>query len=348
MSAKTDIPAVQAALTAHYARHARQLPWRRPPGDSRVIDPYHVWLSEVMLQQTTVAAVIPYFEKFVARWPGVTALAVAPDADVLAAWAGLGYYSRARNLIACARRVVADHAGIFPSDLAALQMLPGVGGYTAAAINAIAFDGAAVPVDANIERVVARLFAIAEPLPQAKRPIGLAAASIWPASAGGDFAQALMDLGATICTARAPKCAACPVAAHCAALRTGIAESLPLKAKKAARPARFGRALWHERKNGADREVWLVRRPPRGLLGGMLALPGTGWGEAMPAPAVNATQIGAVRHVFTHFALDLAVDRVTGMADPGEKGGWWPISRLDEAGLPTLYRRAAELALRER
>lgn len=347
MAAKTDVPAVQAALLAHYAARARILPWRRPPGSHHTVDPYHVWLSEVMLQQTTVAAVVPYFEKFVTRWPTVAALAAAQDTDIMAAWAGLGYYSRARNLIACARCVVTDHGGVFPSDVGALQRLPGIGGYTAAAINAIGFGGDAVPVDANIERVVARLLCIDAPPPSAKREIAAGAAALWPAAGGGDFAQALMDLGAGTCTARAPKCAACPVADHCAGLRAGITESLPRKAAKARRPERFGRAFWYERTNAGVIEVWLIRRPPRGLLGGMRALPGTAWGDAMPDRAADATEIGAVRHIFTHFALGLAVDKVAGAAETGEEGGWWPISRLDEAGLPTLYRRAAELALRE-
>ncbi|PZU61881.1 MAG: A/G-specific adenine glycosylase, partial [Sphingobium sp.] len=243
-------------LLAHYDVHARRLPWRAPPG-ANAADPYHVWLSEVMLQQTTVAAVGPYFEKFTVRWPTVEDLAASADADLMAAWAGLGYYARARNLLACARAVVADHGGRFPDTEDALRALPGLGAYTAAAVAAIAFGRRAVVVDANVERVVARLFAIATPLPAARPDIRAAADSITPDLRAGDFAQAMMDLGATICTARNPACGICPLRQDCAAVRTADPAAFPVKAPKKAKPHRLGHAWWIERSDG---QVWLVRR----------------------------------------------------------------------------------------
>ena len=255
---------VASTLLAHYDRHARILPWRAPPG-TNAADPYRVWLSEIMLQQTTVAAVIPYFEKFVARWPDVAALADADDADLMSAWAGLGYYARARNLLACARAVVRDHDGFFPGSEDGMRALPGVGSYTAAAVAAIAFGRRAVVIDANVERVVARLFAIAEPLPGARPAIRAAAETITPDARAGDFAQAMMDLGATICTTRNPACAICPLRQDCAAVETADPGAFPVKAVKKARPQRFGHVWWIE----AGGAVWLVRRPGKGLLGGM-------------------------------------------------------------------------------
>jgi A/G-specific adenine glycosylase len=346
---------IHSRIAEFYHRTARILPWRAPPGGNARPDPYHVWLSEVMLQQTTVAAATPYFEKFTRRWPSLAGLAAADPADVLAAWAGLGYYSRARNLIACAGVVMAEHGGIFPDDLAALRALPGVGDYTAAAISAFAFGGNAVPLDANVERVVARLFAIDAPLPAGRRAILSVAQSLWPMAhkgelSGGDFAQALMDLGARICTARAPDCAACPLAVACLAHQQGRAAELPVKPPKRAKPLRHGRALWIMRDvRSPDAAVWLVRRPDKGMLGGMRALPGGEWGDApLPAPQ-GARVLGTIRHVFTHFSLDLAVDHVKNPASIAAltvaEGEWWPMTRLDEAGLPTLYRRAAEIAL---
>ena len=317
------------ALLDHYRATARVLPWRAPPGAPRA-DPYRVWLSEVMLQQTTVATVIPRFARFLERWPSVEALAGAADEDVLHEWAGLGYYARARNLIACARVVAA--AGGFPDTEAGLRALPGIGDYTAAAIAAIAFGRDSVAVDTNVERVVARLGAISE-----KAKVREAAAGLVPKGHAGDFAQAMMDLGATICRPRKPACGACPISRHCKAFAIGTPEAFPVKAAKKVRPIRYGTAQWVER-GGA---VWLVRRPAKGLLGGMPALPGPAWGDA---PG-NAPALAEVRHVFTHFELRLAV--VAGHAAEGD--GWWqPIETLDDIGLPTLYRRAVEAVLAQR
>lgn len=345
MPVESQLADIRRALLDWYRRHGRSLPWRSPPGANARPDPYRVWLSEIMLQQTTVAAVGPYFERFTSRWPTLAALAAADPDDILAAWAGLGYYSRARNLIACAQTVMRDHAGTFPADEAALRALPGIGDYTAAAIAGIAFGlPDAVPVDANIERVVARLFAIATPLPAGRRAIGEAARALWPTDgSGGDFAQAIMDLGSTLCTARTADCLLCPLSPHCEGRRAGIALDLPLRPAKKAKPLRHGRAWWIER----DGAVWLVRRPPRGLLGGMRALPGGDWSDSPPQPMPSGQEIGRIRHIFTHFALDLAVDRLSGTTAAVGEGEWWPIDRLDEAGLPTLYRRAAQLALGE-
>ena len=330
------------ALLGWYDVHARALPWRAPPGAPRA-DPYRVWLSEVMLQQTTVAAVRDYFNRFVTRWPTVESLAAEEDEAVMAAWAGLGYYARARNMLACARLVAAG-GGRFPDTEDGLRALPGIGAYTAAAIAAIAFGRRAVVVDANVERVVARLFAIETPLPAAHPAIHAVADTITPAARAGDFAQAMMDLGATICTTRAPACAICPLREGCAAVRTGAPELLPVKAAKRPRPARRGTAFWIEH----DGHVLLHRRPGKGLLGGMRALPSGPWAADDPgladAPVAAAWRpLGKVDHVFTHFSLDLAV--VGGIAaDRSASGEWFPIDRLDEAGLPTLFAKAAILA----
>ncbi|QIQ85652.1 A/G-specific adenine glycosylase [Erythrobacter sp.] len=340
---------ISDALLDWYDRSARALPWRLPPGEPLPNDPawpYRVWLSEVMLQQTTVAAVKPYFETFTRRWPTVEALAAAGEDEVMAAWAGLGYYSRARNLVKCAREVAAR--GGFPDTEEELRALPGLGAYTAAAIAAIAFGRRAVVVDANVERVAARLFAIAEPLPGARKAIRQRAEAITPDARAGDFAQAMMDLGSQVCTTKAPRCLLCPLSAQCEGRAQGIAESLPVKPPKKAKPERRGTAFWIERVNGAGAEVWLVTRPGRGMLGGMRALPDDGWsaradgsGEA-PVTGV-AEELGAVRHTFTHAHLTLSVRRIEG--EPGGEGEWWPVERLDEAGLPTLYVKAARLAL---
>ena len=350
--------AISTALLAHYDAHARDLPWRISPAARRagaVVDPYRVWLSEVMLQQTTVAAVTGYFQRFTDRWPTVEALAAAPEEDVLAAWAGLGYYARARNLIACARAIAADHGGQFPRTEAGLRALPGVGDYTAAAVAAIAFDEPASVVDANVERVAARLFAIETPLPAARPEIRSHVARITPLQRPGDFAQAMMDLGATICTVRNPSCLICPLASYCAARAAGIADTLPIKLPKKAKPQRMGTAWWIEQ----DGLVLLVQRPGKGMLGGMRALPDDGWsaradGNAEP-PMTGQWQVieAAVGHVFTHFSLQLALALYRGpqidkVAIENLNGIWWPVEQIAEAGLPTLFAKAASTAIQHR
>jgi A/G-specific adenine glycosylase len=331
-----------AALLDWYATNARTLPWRAPPGAPIPADPdwpYRVWLSEIMLQQTTVAAVTPYFAAFTARWPTVAALAAADDADVMQAWAGLGYYARARNLLACARAVVADHAGRFPGDEAVLRTLPGIGAYTAAAVAAFGFGRHAVVVDGNIERVVTRLFAVATPLPAARAEIRARMAEITPDRAG-DFAQGLMDLARRICTPRNPDCGACPLRPGCRAA-AGDPEAFPVKAPKRARPTRHGTAWWLE----AGEHVLTVVRPARGLLGGMRALPSCDWrgGDATPPTAGDWQSIGAVTHGFTHFELVLTVRALVLREAPPLAGDWWPIADIGAAGLPTLFEKATIL-----
>ena len=344
MDASTDTIATD--LLAWYDHQARVLTWRSPPGTPPP-EPYRVWLSEVMLQQTTVAAVGPYFAKFLARWPTVLDLAAAEDAEVMAAWAGLGYYARARNLLACARAVAA-RGGAFPETEEQLRELPGLGAYTAAAVAAIAFGKRATVVDANVERVVARLFAIGEPLPAARKAIRARAEELTPDQRAGDFAQAMMDLGATVCTSRNPRCLLCPLAESCAGRRQG-AEQFPVKPAKAPKPQRRGQAYWIERAGS----VWLVQRPGSGMLGGMRALPDDGWaaradGSGVAPLSGQWSPAGSVRHSFTHFDLDLQLMLYSGgdldrlVADSGE---WWPLDRIVEAGLPTLFAKAARLAL---
>jgi A/G-specific adenine glycosylase len=339
---------IAAKLLAHYDAHARTLPWRMARADG-LPDPYHVWLSEIMLQQTTVAAVISYFEKFKIRWPDFAALAAAEDADVMAAWAGLGYYARARNLLKCARVVVEEYGGRLPGNEAELLRLPGIGPYTAAAISAIAFGNRAVVMDANVERVTARLFAIEEPLPASKRAIYAATDQITPDARSGDFAQAMMDLGAGYCSIKAPSCSLCAVALHCDAYHGGNAEALPVKAPKMAKPTRTGAAYWAE----CGGKVWLIQRGDKGMLAGMRALPDDGWaarqdGTGTPPFAADWEMLdGIVRHSFTHFHLELrvAVATVTnGQADLGQ-GIYWPLNSLDNAGLPTLFLKAAKLVM---
>jgi A/G-specific adenine glycosylase len=335
-----------ALLFAWYDRMARPLPWRVRPAEraaGRSPDPYQVWLSEVMLQQTTVAAVQPYFATFTARWPSVEALAAAPEADVMAAWAGLGYYARARNLVACARAVAAA-GGRFPDTEAGLRALPGIGPYTAAAIAAIAFDRQAVVVDGNVERVIARLFAVEEPLPDAKPALRERAACLTPAERPGDYAQAMMDLGATVCVPRRPACGVCPWLRACAGRAAGIAAALPAKREKPAKPVRRGTAWVALRPDGA---VLLEERPARGLLGGMLGLPGGGWdgaGASAPFPADWRTA-GAVRHTFTHFHLELSVEaaRIPERIRPA-RGDFHPADKA-LAALPTVMRKALRAGL---
>jgi A/G-specific adenine glycosylase len=330
------------ALLRWYVVDKRQLPWRSAEGETP--NPYRVWLSEVMLQQTTVAAVKSYYETFTTRWPDVNALAAADEAEIMAAWAGLGYYARARHLVACARKVAAEHSGLFPDNEATLRTLQGIGRYTAAAIAAIAFGKRAVAVDSNIERVVSRLFAVKDPLPGARDRIYALADSIVPAERSGDFAQAMMDLGSAICTPRRPDCPNCPLNHLCEARLEGRPEAYPVKAEKKKRPRRRGIAYWLEH----DGHVLLVRRPAKGLLGGMLGFPTGPWsdvaqpGEGAPAKA-EWRDAGSVDHVFTHFALNLRLLCATAeRRGEGEGASWWPIARLGEAGLPTLFARVAE------
>lgn len=327
-----------------YDAHGRDLPWRAKPGETP--DPYRVWLSEVMLQQTTVAAVAPRFREWTERWPSVEALAAAPDEAIMAAWAGLGYYARARNLVKAARAVAA--AGGFPRTEAGLLELPGLGAYTAAAVASIAFGERAVVVDANVERVVARLFAIDTPLPAARPAIRVATDRITPDARAGDFAQAMMDLGATLCTVRKPRCLLCPLRESCEAFAAGDPARLPVKAAKKAKPRRHGTIFWLERREGT-RSVWLVRRPDRGLLGGMRALPTGPWTDPAPAlaeapAAINWRMLeGKVEHGFTHFDLTLAL--AVGRGEAQGAGEWWPVADLAAAGLPTLFAKAAQAVM---
>ncbi|SFJ73503.1 A/G-specific adenine glycosylase [Jannaschia pohangensis] len=326
------------ALLAWYDRQARDLPWRAPPGSEQAADPYRVWLSEVMLQQTTVAAVKDYFARFTEKWPRVQDLAAAEDAEVMAAWAGLGYYARARNLLKCARVVAHDLGGVFPDTEDGLRALPGIGPYTAAAIAAIAFQRPAVVVDGNVERVMSRLAAIEVPLPTSKPLIRDVAAAMTPQDRPGDHAQAVMDLGATICTPRSPACILCPLSADCAARAAGIAADLPRKLPKAAKPERRGFVYVAQRG-----DTWLQEtRPPKGLLGGMLAFPTSEWSEdPAPAPpfAADWEALGDVRHTFTHFHLTLTVLRADA-AGNADRGTYAP---LDPGALPTLFAKAHRL-----
>jgi A/G-specific adenine glycosylase len=335
-----DVIAFRSALLAWYDAEARRLPWRVPPADRRagaVPDPYKVWLSEVMLQQTTVPHATPYFLAFTRRWPTVSRLAAEADGEVMGAWAGLGYYARARNLLACARAVADRHGGVFPDTEEGLRNLPGVGPYTAAAVAAIAFDRPANVVDGNVERVISRLFAVEEPLPKAKEALKRLAGTLVAEDRPGDWAQALMDLGATICRPKGPLCDRCPISAFCEAFERGEAEAYPKKAAKAERPRRYGTAFIAVRGG----EVALVRRPPKGLLGGMLALPTGEWlstpHEAMP-PAPGAwKRVGTVEHVFTHFALTLEV--MAAEANEVEGAEWTPMETAG-SGLPSVFLKA--------
>jgi len=347
------------ALLAWYGVERRILPWRSAPG--RLADPYRVWLSEIMLQQTTVKAVIPYYEKFLARWPTVEMLAAASIDDVLAAWAGLGYYSRARNLHACARTVMEHHGGRFPGSEAELLSLPGIGPYTAAAIAAIAFGESTAPVDGNIERVVARLFAVETPLPAAKGELKRLTATLAPARRAGDFAQAMMDLGATVCTPKRPSCLMCPLSAQCAARVSGIEATLPRRLAKKERPNRFGIAFLALREDG---HVLLRQRPHTGLLARMSEVPSTEWLEEWPAAdeALQSAPVrgdwwpvaGSVVHTFTHFRLELMVYRavvsreatLTFWAD-APRCRWVGRRDLHAQALPSLMRKVIAHALRE-
>ncbi|GGE10117.1 A/G-specific DNA-adenine glycosylase [Gemmobacter megaterium] len=333
-------------LLGWYDRHARALPWRIGPADRAAgmrPDPYRVWLSEVMLQQTTVAAVRAYFARFTSLWPDVQALAAAPDAAVMAEWAGLGYYARARNLLACARAVAAQ--GGFPDAETGLRRLPGIGPYTAAAVAAIAFDRPAVVVDGNVERVISRVFAVHEPLPRSRPQIAALAATVTPQDRPGDYAQAMMDLGATLCTPRNPACGICPVIAHCEGRRAGIAADLPRKQAKPAKPTRRGVVFVARRTDGA---MLLERRPDRGLLGGTLGWPGGDWSET-PAPAhpplaAQWTPLNTeVRHTFTHFHLILSVQIAHAAPDAEPDSGTF-VPDFAPRSLPTVMRKVWDAA----
>jgi A/G-specific adenine glycosylase len=348
---------IAEALLAWYDRERRHLPWRAEPGETP--DPYKVWLSEIMLQQTTVKAVLPRYGLFLRTWPNVRALASANLGEVLAAWAGLGYYARARNLHACARAVVEHHGGEFPATEAELRVLPGIGDYTAAAIAAIAFDKKAMPVDGNIERVVARLFAVTTPLPDAKAEIKALAKGLTPTTRPGDFAQAMMDLGATLCTPRRPACGLCPVRSWCRGYGDGLAEALPLREEKSERPVRRGVTFVALREDGA---VLLRERPLRGLLGGMLETPSSPWAEGegtaragsghAPLKAEWKKLPGLVEHTFTHFHLELFVYRAEVGLDAAPKRAahpercrWLNPRELTGAALPSVMRKVLAHAL---
>jgi A/G-specific adenine glycosylase len=351
-------PDTVAALLAWYDAERRDLPWRVAPG--RRANAYRVWLSEIMLQQTTVKAVIPYYERFLARWPNVKALAAAERDDVLAAWAGLGYYARARKLHECAGVVANEHGGKFPRTAAELEKLPGIGPYTAAAIAAIAFDEPATPVDGNVERVTARLFAVRQPLPKAKGELRRLAATLTPVERPGDFAQAMMDLGATVCTPKSPSCLVCPLQPDCAATAKGIEATLPARSPRPERPVRFGHAFLALREDG---HILLRKRADQGLLGGMMEIPSTPWAEAS-STVVGASRIAPVRgdwwrvpgevvHTFTHFRLELAVHRalvpvdaeLTFWAEP-DRCQWVHRRDLDRAALPGVMRKVIAHALK--
>ena len=338
------------ALLAWYDRERRDLPWRAPPGVAP--EPYRVWLSEIMLQQTTTAVVAPYYTAFLERWPDIETLAAATLDEVLHAWQGLGYYARARNLHRCAAVVAREHGGRFPDSEAGLRALPGIGAYTAAAIAAIAFGRPAVVVDGNVERVMARLHAVEAQLPKAKPRLKVLAAALTPERRPGDYAQAVMDLGATVCTPRNPGCGRCPWRGACAGRTRGIAAELPRRAPKKKRPTRRGLVFWAVRADGA---VLLRRRPERGLLGGMIEVPSTPWeatrwslAKALahaPFAADWRRLAGTVRHGFTHFELELGVFAATIDGAVEADGIWCPPDRFAEQALPTLTRKVVRHAL---
>ncbi|WGI22280.1 A/G-specific adenine glycosylase [Amylibacter sp. IMCC11727] len=331
-----------------YDVHARDMPWRVPPKDRKAgvtPDPYHIWMSEVMLQQTTVAAVKDYFRKFIRRWPTVSDLAGAEDADVMAAWAGLGYYARARNLLKCARVVADDLNGVFPDTYDALLKLPGIGPYTAAAVASIAFDRRAVVLDGNVERVMARLHRVEEPLPASKETLRGLADGLTPDDRCGDYAQAVMDLGATICTPRSPACGICPWMEGCAGRQAGDAADFPRKTPKKPKPVRQGVAFVAIRADGA---VLMERRPDKGLLGGMLGWPGSEWREEVlqgtPPMTGDWVEQGDVRHTFTHFYLELAVFVARDVSGKPTVGEFLPKEQFSPSDLPTVMRKVWDVA----
>ena len=340
-------PVTSGTLLAWYDQHARDMPWRVAPQDRArgvMPDPYRIWLSEVMLQQTTVAAVKDYFVKFTNLWPTVADLAAADDPEVMAAWAGLGYYARARNLLKCARVVATEHGGVFPSNRDSLQALPGIGPYTSAAIASIAFDLPETVLDGNVERVMARIHAVETPLPTAKPELMELAQALTPRERAGDYAQAVMDLGATICTPKKPACGICPWRDGCEGHASGFAPELPRKIAKKAKPTRRGVAYVLRNSKGD----WLLEtRPNKGLLGGMLGWPGSDWtDEPSPAPPVQTSWEPAgieVRHTFTHFHLIL--DVMTAQADtPPDKGVFIPHQSFRPSDLPTVMRKVFDVA----
>ncbi len=353
-----DLPSPQKAaalsrkLLGWYGAHARELPWRAKPGDKSAADPYRVWLSEIMLQQTVVAAVIPYYDEFLRRWPNVQALAAAKPEDVMAAWAGLGYYTRAQNLIKCAKVVANKLGGEFPSTEEELLKLPGIGPYTAAAIAAIAFGRPATVVDGNVDRVMVRMFGVERPVKEAKAEIRGLAEALTPGKRAGDYAQGVMDLGATVCTPKSPSCLVCPWTDDCVARERGIAAALPVKAKKRAKLTRVGAAFWITRGDGA---VLLRRRPDKGLLGGMLEVPSSEWRDGRfaaraylkeaPVAADFKALPGLVTHTFTHFHLELAVyaARIDGRKANGNGHLWHAPEDLEDVGLPTVMKKVARL-----
>ncbi len=344
MDAYSDIVSDVASILTWYDRNRRDMPWRAAPGEFS--DPYRIWLSEIMLQQTTVATVGPYFERFLERWPEVFALAKAPLDDVLHAWQGLGYYARARNLHRCAGVVAKEFGGQFPNTEAGLRELPGIGRYTAAAIAAIAFDRRATVVDGNVERVMARRFRITEAVPGSKPLLYDLADSLTPAQRPGDYAQAVMDLGATICTPRSPKCLLCPWSDSC--VGRDIAAELPRRAPKKTRPLRRAVVFWLTRDDG---DILLRRRPEKGLLGGMMEMPSTDWQEGppiaqneaearAPLPARNFQLLpGIVEHGFTHFRLELRVLSGTACDEPLPPARWHPVAGLADVALPTVMKK---------
>jgi len=344
---KANLPGL---ILAWYDRHRRSLPWRAPPG--KRADPYRVWLSEIMLQQTTVVTVGPYFRDFLARWPTIHDLARAELDEVLHAWQGLGYYARARNLHKCARAVSAEHSGRFPDTEEGLLNLPGIGRYTAAAIAAIAFGRHATVMDGNVERVMARLRGIETPLPAAKPELFKLVEALTPAERPGDYAQAVMDLGATICTPRKPRCLLCPWEGHCLARKRGVAESLPRRSPKAARPRKHAVVFWLSRPDGS---ILLQRRPEEGLLGGLMEVPSTPWREApwtvdeavktAPVRAQWRSLEGVVRHGFTHFDIEMTVIAGQSAGRSLPKGVWSQVDRLSDHALPTLMKKVVRHAL---
>jgi len=349
---EVELARCRSALLAWYSAQAREMPWRVGPllrAKGVIPNPYHVWLSEVMLQQTTVATVGPYFQRFLARFPTVSALAEAPLDEVLSLWAGLGYYARARNLHACAKAIIGLHGGVFPATEAGLRKLPSIGAYTGAAIAAIAFDQPANVVDGNIERVMARLFREDTPLPRAKAKLTEYAQKFVTDQRPGDWAQALMDLGATVCTPKAPRCAACPIAAYCAAFQHGTAEKYPVRLQKKARPHMYGCAFVAIN----SETIWLRRRSEKGLLGGMTEVPNSPWLASKSdactlmgfAPQkANWQNRGTITHVFSHFSLELQVFKAEKCDACAGDGFYFALCDLADAALPSLMRKVLKCA----